>query len=476
MAAYHWLLMAVLGGLPAGQAAAPAGSPPREFLCGAERIAVTVEGQTLRLSAAGATYVLRQTPVASGARYEAEGDPSTSFWSRGDVASLRLRGRGYPECVAAAGTPSADAGSFQATGHEPGWRLDIRAGQLTLLTDYGQNKISVPAPYAEAIAGGRRYIASSAGRPIVATILDRPCGDSATGLPRPFSVSVEFAGQTLRGCGGETAALLGGEPWVVQEINGAALVRGSRASLRRRRPGGRVGLVQQLLGDLHRGRRGRDVRPGDGHAQGLRAGGDEAGGGISRRTRRRRAPRGDRRRRAGAPRGERPAHHRAPGVGRRRQRSIPRSASMRALVCGLAGLATGALLTSTVFVAQQRLADDETRQAVTAVKRAIVEGHRTRDAKGLSALYADDYLAIDSTGAVRTKADLLNALPTDPEMSDGRYDLVAVRRWGNLAVASGRGHLVYRNPDGSSRVSDYYSFNVFERRDGKWLYVSAFLP
>jgi heat shock protein HslJ len=231
MTVHHWMLMAVLGGLPTGQAAAPAGSPLREFLCGSERIAVAVEGPTLRLTAAGATYVLRQTEVASGARYEAEGDAGTWFWNRGDVASLRLRGRGYPECVAVAGAPSADAGSFQAIGHEPGWRLDIRGGQLTLVTDLGQTRISVPAPYAEAFAGGRRYIASSAGRPIVATILDRPCGDSATGLPRPFSVSVDFAGQTLRGCGGETAALLGGEPWVVQEVNGAALVRGSRASL-----------------------------------------------------------------------------------------------------------------------------------------------------------------------------------------------------------------------------------------------------
>lgn len=149
---------------------------------------------------------------------------------------------------------------------------------------------------------------------------------------------------------------------------------------------------------------------------------------------------------------------------------------MRALVCGLAGVVTGALLTSTVFVAQQHLADDQTRAAVTAVKRAIVDGHRTRDVKSLTALYADDYLAIDGKGVARTKADLLKALPTDPEMREGRYDLIAVRRWGTLAVASGRGHLVYANPDGSSRVSDYYSFNVFERRDGKWVYVSAFLP
>ena len=149
---------------------------------------------------------------------------------------------------------------------------------------------------------------------------------------------------------------------------------------------------------------------------------------------------------------------------------------MRPFLWSATGVIAGALVTSTVFVAQHRLADDETRAAVTAVKNAIVTGHRARDAAALSALYADDYTAIDSTGAVRTKADLLKALPTDPEMSDGRYDLIAVRRWGDIAVASGHGHLVYRNTDGSSRVSDYYSFNVFERRNGRWLYVSAFLP
>jgi ketosteroid isomerase-like protein len=149
---------------------------------------------------------------------------------------------------------------------------------------------------------------------------------------------------------------------------------------------------------------------------------------------------------------------------------------MRTLVCTAIGAVAGACLTSTVFLARQTLADEETRAAVAAVKRGIVAGHRAKDAKSLHALYADDYTAIDSQGAVRTKADLLKALPTDADLVDGRYDLIAVRRWGDVAVASGRGHLVYRNGDGSSRVSDYYSFNVFERRGGRWLYVSAFLP
>jgi heat shock protein HslJ/membrane-bound inhibitor of C-type lysozyme len=213
-------------------AAQPAAVTARTYLCGAERIAVVTEGETVRLTAAGSTVVLREVRVASGARYEAADDPSTSFWSHGREASLRIRGRGYPECTASGADPAAtDVGTFRAIGHEPGWRLDIANGQLTLETAYGQNKVTVPTPFAEAFAGGRRYIASSAGRLITATILDRPCADVATGMPRPFTVRVEYAGQTLQGCGGETEALLRGEPWVVQEIAGAPLVRGSRASL-----------------------------------------------------------------------------------------------------------------------------------------------------------------------------------------------------------------------------------------------------
>lgn len=219
-------------GSSAPTTAQPVAVTARTYICGAERIAVVTEGETVRLTAAGSTLVLRQVRVASGARYEAEGDASTWFWSHGQEASLRIRGRGYPECVASGVDPAAaDAGAFRAIGHEPGWRLDITNGQLTLETAYGQNKVSVPAPFAEAFAGGRRYIASSAGRPITATILDRPCADAATGMPRPFTVRVEYAGQTLQGCGGETETLLRGEPWVVQEIAGAPLVRGSRVSL-----------------------------------------------------------------------------------------------------------------------------------------------------------------------------------------------------------------------------------------------------
>lgn len=149
---------------------------------------------------------------------------------------------------------------------------------------------------------------------------------------------------------------------------------------------------------------------------------------------------------------------------------------MRTLATLLLGAMLGSGLTATAVAGQAGPADAETKAAVTAVKRAIVDGHRLRDRASLDRLYADDYTAIDGKGVVRSKQDLLDALPADPRMVEGRYDLIAVRRWGPIAVATGRGHLVYANGDGSTRVSEYYSFNVFEQRAGRWVYAAAFLP
>lgn len=120
-------------------------------------------------------------------------------------------------------------------------------------------------------------------------------------------------------------------------------------------------------------------------------------------------------------------------------------------------------------------ADAATREALARVKTAIVEGHRTRNRAALDALYAPDYVAYDSRG-MRTKGELLDALATDPEMIEGRYDLTRVRRWGSIAVASGRGRMTFRQADGSVRRAEYESVNVFELRDGRWWYAAAYLP
>lgn len=121
-------------------------------------------------------------------------------------------------------------------------------------------------------------------------------------------------------------------------------------------------------------------------------------------------------------------------------------------------------------------ADPETVRAVTAVKKGILAGHKARDRAALDKLYAEDYTAIDAKGEVTTKKELLDGLASGAEIVEGTYDLIKVRRWGNVAVANGHGRIVYRNADGTTRVSEYDSVNVFELRNGRWYYVAAFLP
>ena len=121
-------------------------------------------------------------------------------------------------------------------------------------------------------------------------------------------------------------------------------------------------------------------------------------------------------------------------------------------------------------------ADPATLRAVSEVKQAIVAGHKARDRAALEKLYAADYTATDAGGKVTTRKELLDGLATGPEIVEGRYEIRSVRRWGDVAVAPGHGRLVYRNPDGSGRVSEYDSVNVFVFVDARWLYAAAYLP
>ena len=140
------------------------------------------------------------------------------------------------------------------------------------------------------------------------------------------------------------------------------------------------------------------------------------------------------------------------------------------------GLLLAAGASSVRAVPDPSAADAATLRAVSEVKQAIVAGHKARDRAALEKLYAPEYTATDASGKVTTRKELLDGLATWPEIVEGRYEIRSVRRWGDVAVAPGHGRLVYRNPDGSTRVSEYDSVNVFVLVDGRWLYAAAYLP
>jgi len=172
-------------------------------------------------------YDLKPVPAASGARYEAVGDPRTSVWNKGDRATVTVGGVAWPECEVQ-NTPAAAAASpLRLRGNEPFWLLEIGA-RLTLRTP--DSTLEGPAPQLQVRDGVRRYEGTLQGRPISVEAKPQRCADSMTGMPYPLTAEVRFDGRVMKGCGGNPADLLTGPEWVVVDITGGMAER-SQATL-----------------------------------------------------------------------------------------------------------------------------------------------------------------------------------------------------------------------------------------------------
>jgi hypothetical protein len=104
------------------------------------------------------------------------------------------------------------------------------------------------------------------------------------------------------------------------------------------------------------------------------------------------------------------------------------------------------------------------------LKRELVRGYVERDAAALERIYCDDFTATDAKGATRTKADELAHLG-EARLDAGRYEPIAIRTFGDVAVLYGHGELT-----GPGLQASYDSFNVFVRRGGRWCYAAAYTP
>ena len=137
------------------------------------------------------------------------------------------------------------------------------------------------------------------------------------------------------------------------------------------------------------------------------------------------------------------------------------------------------LAVSGLLAGNESAPDDATRRTLLQMKADVVKAFVAKDRAALERIYADDYVATDGAGQTRTKEVELSRLGSGSDtLERGRYDVVSIRLYANGTVAAmnGHGHLVWRSPNGTTRKSDYYSFNVFEKRNGEWKYVAAFLP
>ncbi len=94
--------------------------------------------------------------------------------------------------------------SFRAVGNEPGWVLEIRAGErLDLSYDYGQSELTVPITTRQPGIDGRVtiYSGSAGGQTMKVSLSGEGCSDTMSDETFPTRVQVELDGRTFSGCG-----------------------------------------------------------------------------------------------------------------------------------------------------------------------------------------------------------------------------------------------------------------------------------
>ena len=95
------------------------------------------------------------------------------------------------------------------------------------------------------------------------------------------------------------------------------------------------------------------------------------------------------------------------------------------------------------------------------------------DIDTLDRITAADYVHVESTGQVRTKAQFLDGL-RDREYRFKRFVIEEndVRIMGSAAVVTGRYRNVIETPEGVQPVKYARHIRVYERRNGQWMNVA----
>ncbi len=190
--------------------------------CGQLQISAGYEGEDLVLQAGTERHRMLPVESESGARFEAEGDPSTRFSTRGANALLTLRGQPLPECVPPGSLPVP----FVARGNEPSWELHLEEQRLTLRLN-GET-LAEAVEYRQSAQDSEGQTYEVEGEPTIGIRVQRAvCQDSMTGMPYPFGVQVRATAGELSGCGGDPSRLLQGVEWIFESLGGRAPVPGS---------------------------------------------------------------------------------------------------------------------------------------------------------------------------------------------------------------------------------------------------------
>lgn len=163
-------------------------------------------GTSVQVLLGDRTVTLPQVPAGDGVKFT---DGANLFWTKGQVSLLEVDDKAHHGCRSRpAGAVWEEARlrgvDFRAVGNEPGWYLELRhGGQMLLVTDYGERRLTAPTPAPQVVAtgGASMYRTQVDDHDLVVTIQEAPCTDDMNGEAYPSRVQVLLGAQELRGCG-----------------------------------------------------------------------------------------------------------------------------------------------------------------------------------------------------------------------------------------------------------------------------------
>ncbi len=159
---------------------------------------------TMRLAFSGQSLALQHMASPSGVRYA--DSAGNAFTRQGDDASLTLAGDGQYECTrsqqASPWTQAATRGiAFRAVGSEPGWLVEIGAGQappLHATLDYGQRDVDVTQMH-PAVRGFEGK--TTDGTTVTLEIVRNTCRDGMSGESFEAGATLVVGDASYHGCG-----------------------------------------------------------------------------------------------------------------------------------------------------------------------------------------------------------------------------------------------------------------------------------
>ncbi len=175
---------------------------------GAEFVAQFL-GKTVKLTLPDNRIIVLPIAIsASGARYS---DGETTFWNKGEEATIDIEGKTYfcrvTDKYSKAWVTAAESGiNFRAIGQEPGWILEISDDkQINLVTNYGEERIEalIYKSIGDSNSGTKIYYAETAEQDLIVIAQRKPYADIMSGEIFPYTVTIIRGSDVYRGGGRE---------------------------------------------------------------------------------------------------------------------------------------------------------------------------------------------------------------------------------------------------------------------------------